>query len=108
LIFDILLFFTGVLMPFFIGIGFFVAVGAFYYFVLYSPVQQGDWEKLPTLSDYLVKHPECETSDNETAKCYVCESEKVIFQPLTIPADPRYKHVCLSCSQVLFKSKSLI
>ncbi len=35
-------------------------------------------------------------------------SDKVIFQPLTAHADPRYKHICLSCKKTLFRSKSIM
>jgi hypothetical protein len=95
-------------MQFLIGLGCFVAIAAFYYYVLYSPKQHEDWDKLPTLPEYLDKHPECKTSDDENAKCYSCGSDKVIFQPLTSHEDPRYKHICLSCSKILFRSKSII
>jgi hypothetical protein len=79
-----------------------------YYFAIYSPTQQKDWEKLPTLVEYLEKHPECKTDDDENAKCYSCGSDKVIFQPLTCLEDPRYKHFCFSCGKVLFKSKAIM
>jgi hypothetical protein len=95
-------------MQFLIGLGCFVAAAAFYYYVGYSPQQQDDWDKLPTLSEYLDKNTECKTSDDENAKCYSCGSDKVIFQPLTTHLDPRHKHVCLSCSRILFKSKSIM
>ncbi|PSW23404.1 hypothetical protein C9I94_14850 [Photobacterium swingsii] len=89
---------------FLIGCGFSV----FYYFVIYSKPQDSDWHRLPTLSEYLGKHPECKTNDSENAKCFSCGSDKVIFQPLTIHSDPRYKHVCLSCKKVLFRSKAIV
>ncbi len=82
--------------------------GAFYYFVNYSKPQDDDWHKLPMLSEYLEKHPECKTNDPENAKCFHCGSDKVIFQPLTAHSDPRYKHVCLSCKKVLFRSKAIV
>jgi len=79
-----------------------------YYYVFYSPRQVNDWRKLPLLAEYLLKHPECKTDDNENARCYHCESDKVIFQPLTTHVDPRYKHICLNCKRILFRSKSII
>ncbi|PSU34918.1 hypothetical protein [Photobacterium lutimaris] len=85
-----------------------IGAGAFYYFVLYSKPQDDDWHKLPSLSEYLAKHPECKTEDPESAKCYSCGSDKVIFQPLTSHEDPRYKHICLSCKKILFKSKAIM
>ena len=95
-------------MQFLIGLGVVVAVGIFYYYVLYSPVQQDYWEKLPTLGQYLEKHPECKTDDDENAKCYACGSENVLFQPISSHIDPRYKHICLSCKRTLFRSKSIM
>ncbi|CAH0533229.1 hypothetical protein VST7929_01093 [Vibrio stylophorae] len=87
-----------------------VIVGSaiFHYFVFYSKPQNDYWDKLPTLEDYLAQHPECKTEDPESAKCFSCGSNKVIFQPLSAHADPRYKHICLSCKKTLFKSKSII
>ncbi|WP_022940551.1 hypothetical protein [Psychromonas hadalis] len=79
-----------------------------YYFVFYSPRQDEDWRKLPLLAEYLIQHPECKTDDDENARCYHCESNKVLFQPLTTHADPRYKHICLNCKTILFRSKSII
>lgn len=95
-------------MQFLIGLGVFIAAAAFYYYAYYSPVQQDYWEKLLTLPEYLERHPECKTSDDENASCYACHSEKVLFQPLTCLSDPRYKHICLSCGRILFRSKSIM
>ncbi|RZP53812.1 hypothetical protein D8T45_24150 [Vibrio vulnificus] len=95
-------------MDFSIAILILIGVGAYYYFVVYSKPQDDDWHKLPSLLEYLSKHPECKTDDPESAKCYNCGSDKVIFQPLTTHADPRYKHICLSCKKTLFKSKSIM
>ena len=95
-------------MQFLIGLFCLVAVATFYYFIFYSPVQQDDWEKLPTLAEYLHQHPKCKTNDDENAKCYSCNSYKVVFQSLTSHEDPRYKHICLSCSKTLFRSKSIM
>lgn len=85
-----------------------VGAAAFYYFVNYSKPQDEDWRKLPTLPEYLDKHPECRTDDTENAKCHRCGSDKVVFQPLTAHGDPRYKHICLSCKKILFRSKAIM
>ncbi|AEH35287.1 hypothetical protein [Vibrio anguillarum] len=45
----------------------FGAAAIFYYFVSYSKPQDDDWHKLPTLENYLIKHPECKTADPESA-----------------------------------------
>lgn len=91
-------------------IGLLIAIGfaAQYYFAFFSPHQDADWRKLPLLSEYLLKHPECKTDDDENASCYNCKSDKVIFQPLTSHEDPRYKHICMNCKRILFRSKSII
>ena len=95
-------------MDFFILLLILIGAGAYYYFVFYSKPQDNDWHKLPSLSEYLSKHPECQTDDHESAKCYSCGSDKVIFQPLTTHEDPRYKHICLSCKKTLFKSTAIM
>ncbi len=92
-----------------IAIGlFFIASGLIYYFAFYCKPLDDDWRKLPTLEEYLAKHPTCKTDDNENARCCHCQSDKVIFQPLTCPDDPRYKHFCFSCKRNLFRSKSIL
>ncbi len=85
-----------------------IGAGAYYYFVSYSKPQDDGLHKLPSLSEYLAQHPDCQTEDKESAKCYSCGSDKVIFQPLTGHGDPRYKHICLSCKKTLFKSKAIM
>jgi hypothetical protein len=95
-------------MQFLIGLGGFGAFAVFYYYVLYSPKQHDDWHKLPTLPEYLDNHPECKTANDENATCYSCGSDMVIFQPLTSHNDPRFKHICLSCNRILFRSKSIM
>lgn len=87
-----------------------IATGAAlqYYFAFYSPRQDADWRKLPFLAEYLALHPECKIDDDKNARCYHCESNKVLFQPLTSHVDPRYKHICLNCKTILFRSKSII
>ncbi|USH01281.1 hypothetical protein K6Q96_10120 [Grimontia kaedaensis] len=93
-----------------LGVAVLVLIGAaaFYYFVLYSKPQDENWRKLPTLAEYLDTHPECKTDDPENAKCFSCHSDKVIFQPLTVHDDPRYKHICLSCKKTLFRSTAIM
>ncbi|MBE3663458.1 hypothetical protein BOO91_21360, partial [Vibrio navarrensis] len=53
----------------------FGAAAIFYYFASYSKPQDDDWHKLPTLENYLIKHPECKTADPESAKCFSCGSD---------------------------------
>lgn len=95
-------------MDFFVILLLLAGAGVYYYFVSYSKPQDDEWHKLPSLSEYLLQHPECKTEDPESAKCYSCGSEKVVFQPLTTHSNPRYKHVCLSCKKTLFKSKAIM
>ena len=88
---------------------FFILLGwIFYYFVFYNKPLDDEWQLLPDLHEYLSKYPNCKTEDTENASCCHCGSKTVVFQPLTSMIDPRYKHRCLSCKRLLFKSKSII
>jgi len=69
---------------------------------------QPDWDKLPTLPEYLSLHPECTTEDDENASCYTCGSHKVLFSPLTGSGDYRLRHTCLACGKVLFRSRAIL
>jgi hypothetical protein len=71
-------------------------------------VTQPDWDKLPTLPEYLSLHPECTTEDDENASCCACGSHKVLFSPLTGVGDYRLRHTCLSCGKVLFRSRAIL
>jgi hypothetical protein len=71
-------------------------------------VTQPDWDKLPTLSEYLARHPECTTDDDENASCCACSSRKVLFSPLTGVGDDRLRHTCLACGKVLFRSRAIL
>lgn len=84
-----------------------LAMVSLYYFAFFTSPSVDDWLELPYLGEYLVKHPECETPDPETAKCCHCHSDKVLFQPLISSQDRRYKHFCTSCQNTLFRSRAL-
>jgi len=77
------------------------------YLVFYFKLKGRHLRKLPSLAEYLERHPECRTDDNEKALCYSCKSDKVVFQPLTRVNDPRYKHRCMSCKKILFGSENI-
>jgi hypothetical protein len=81
---------------------------AIYYFAFYNKPTDDHWRKLPTLPEYLAKHPDCVTEDDENARCCHCQSDKVIFQPISCHLDPRYKHFCLSCKRELFRSDAIL
>lgn len=85
-----------------------IIAAAIYYFAFYNKPNDDHWRKLPTLPEYLAAHPECRTTDDENARCYHCQSDKVIFQPLSCHEDPRYKHFCFSCKRTLFRSHSIL
>lgn len=89
-------------------IGLIITIGlvAQYYYIYLSPRQYNSWRQLPFLAEYLLKHPECKTDDNESARCFNCQSDKVLFQAILSQQDTRYKHVCLNCKHVLFRIKS--
>ncbi len=77
------------------------------YYTSRLPGKNSDWRKLPFLAEYLLKHPECKIND-ENVRCYHCQSENILFQPLSKHPAPRYKYVCLNCKCMLFKSKFII
>lgn len=85
-----------------------IAVALLCYFIINSKPHKDDWQKLPTLTEYLSEHPECETDDPDNAKCFCCDSYKVIFRPLRRDPEDHYKHICLSCSTALFRSGSIM
>ena len=69
---------------------------------------QPDWEALPTLPEYLARHPDCVTGDAENASCHACGSDKVVFHPLTGVGDYRLRHTCLACGKILFRSRTIL
>lgn len=71
-------------------------------------VTQPDWDRLPTLPEYLERHPECAIEDAENARCHGCGSDKVMFLPLTGAGDYRLRHTCLACGKVLFRSRAIL
>lgn len=83
------------------------AVIPLYYFAFFSEPSNDSWLNLPYLGEYLVNHPECETSDPEKVKCCHCHSDKVLFEPLVSTRDRRYEHFCTSCQSSLFRSRAL-
>jgi len=62
------------------------------------------WEKLPTLSEYMVAYPESSDANGQTVKCRFCNSSKISYQPLFHSRDRREKHFCSSCKRSLYKS----
>lgn len=81
-----------------------VAISVHYYLNYYAPQKSNGWRQIPFLAEYLLKYPDCEIENKQSARCYHCESDKVISQPLTKHANSRCKHVCLNCNYVLFRS----
>ncbi|PKG39092.1 hypothetical protein [Psychromonas sp. Urea-02u-13] len=62
------------------------------------------WDKLPTVSEYIVQYPEHSDAANETIKCRFCSSSNIKFQPLMHSRDRREKHFCGACKRTLYKS----
>ncbi|MGY3885448.1 hypothetical protein [Aeromonas aquatica] len=52
-----------------------------------------DWLRLPTSEDEL------------NARCCTCGSDKVVGHPQTGWPDHRYRHTCLACGKVLFRTE---
>lgn len=64
-----------------------------------------DWLRLPSRAEYLEAHPDCTTEDELGARCCACGSDKVIGHPQTGWPDHRYRHTCLACGKVLFRTQ---
>ncbi|KTA75090.1 hypothetical protein [Aeromonas salmonicida] len=64
-----------------------------------------DWQRLPTRAEYLSTHPECTTDDVLGARCCACGSDKVLGYPQTGWYDNRFRHTCLACSKVLYRTE---
>lgn len=62
------------------------------------------WEKLPTLTEYKTKYPDCSASNEQGINCRFCRSSKISYQPLFHSRDRREKHFCGACKRSLFKS----
>ena len=63
-----------------------------------------EWNKLPTLNEYISKHPECSDANQQSVQCRFCGSSGIMYQPLTHSRDRREKHFCGSCKRSLYKS----
>ncbi|HDX8378272.1 hypothetical protein [Aeromonas salmonicida] len=64
-----------------------------------------DWQRLPTRAEYLSTHPECSTDDALGARCCACGSDKVLGHPQTGWYDNRFRHTCLACGKVLYRTE---
>ncbi|WP_447838489.1 hypothetical protein [Aeromonas salmonicida] len=64
-----------------------------------------DWQRLPTRAEYLSTHPECTTDDALGARCCACGSDKVLGHPQTGWYDNRFRHTCLACGKVLYRTE---
>ncbi|MFA7835964.1 hypothetical protein ACEOB3_21075 [Aeromonas dhakensis] len=64
-----------------------------------------DWLRLPTRAEYLSAHPECASGDTLSARCCACGSDKVLGHPQTGWFDHRFRHTCLACGKVLFRTE---
>ena len=85
-----------------------LGLASLYYFASFRKPSIDYWLDLPYLGEYLVKHPECETKDPEHVKCFHCQSDKVLNQPLVSEEDRRYQHICSACESPLFRSRPLV
>lgn len=64
-----------------------------------------DWQRLPTRAECLSTHPECTTDDALGARCCACGSDKVLGHPQTGWYDNRFRHTCLACGKVLYRTE---
>ena len=66
---------------------------------------QPNWQRLPTRAEYLSSHPECATGDELGARCCACGSDKVLGHPQTGWFDHRFRHTCIACGKVLYRTE---
>ncbi|HEA3089036.1 hypothetical protein [Aeromonas salmonicida] len=59
-----------------------------------------DWQRLPTRAEYLST-----TDDALGARCCACGSDKVLGHPQTGWYDNRFRHTCLACGKVLYRTE---
>ncbi|MDF2390429.1 MULTISPECIES: hypothetical protein [Aeromonas] len=50
-------------------------------------------------------HPECTTDDALGVRCCACGSDKVLGYPQTGWYDNRFRHTCLACGKVLYRTE---
>ncbi|WP_336288973.1 hypothetical protein [Aeromonas dhakensis] len=50
-------------------------------------------------------HPECASGDTLSARCCGCGSDKVLGHPQIGWFDHRFRHTCLACGKVLFRTE---
>ncbi|MGY3911137.1 hypothetical protein ACW5XW_07725 [Aeromonas piscicola] len=63
------------------------------------------WDRRHARAEYLSVHPECATGDTLNALCCACGSDKVLSHPQTGWFDHRFRHTCLACGKVLFRTE---
>jgi hypothetical protein len=72
-----------------------------FYFFMYMPGAQSDWERLPTLDAYLAKHP----AKNDIIACYHCKHTEQLDIGLVQISDYRRKKICSQCKNTLWKEQ---
>ncbi len=74
---------------------------AIYYYFMYMPSAQSDWERLPTLNAYLAKHP----AKNNIIACHHCSHAEQLDIGLVQISDYRRKIICTQCKNPLWREQ---
>ena len=82
-------------------IGVVLAVCLIWYFIVYNPWAQKEWEQLPTLNAYRQLHPHCVQGD-ATACCH-CGSTVQLDVGLLQYTDWRRQTICRQCKNRLWR-----
>jgi len=83
------------------------AIISLYYFTFHQTAQANDWQDLPYLQEYLNKHPECQTNNDNQIKCFYCQAIQIKPKASPNTQHHQYKHICIACSRPLFRSRTL-
>ncbi|QZA80786.1 hypothetical protein [Deefgea piscis] len=73
----------------------------FWYYVIYNPAAQTDWERLPTLAQYRQQHPQCVRG--EQTLCCHCGSTEHLDLGLLQYTDWRRQMMCRQCKNRLWR-----
>ncbi|WP_205836447.1 hypothetical protein [Iodobacter violaceini] len=76
---------------------------AIFYYTMYMPSAQKDWERLPTLDEYLAKNPTAK--HGEKISCSKCGHTEQLDTGLIRISDFRRKLMCTKCKKTLWREE---
>lgn len=82
-------------------LGFIVLFASIWYFIVYNPWAQKEWEHLPTLKEYRQIYPQC-VQGNDVSCCH-CGSVVQLDVGLLQYTDWRRQTICRQCKNRLWR-----